>query len=149
MNCTEKVKDTAQLENEIENIGNNQDIEAYLCMNQESMRSFSLPEYLEHLLEQKGLTKAEVIERSKLDKVYAYHIFSGRKRPGREKILALAIAMELSVEETQFLLYCAGVRQLYVRNPWDSVIFYALKKKMKIIDVNCLLMQLGENVVLV
>ena len=132
MNCTEKVKDTAQLENEIENIGNDQDIEAYLCMNQESMRSFSLPEYLEQLLEQKGLTKAEVIERSKLDKVYAYHIFSGRKRPGREKILALAIAMELSVEETQFLLYCAGVRQLYVRNPWDSVIFYALKKKMKI-----------------
>ena len=54
MNCTEKVKDTAQLENEIENIGNDQDIEAYLCMNQESMRSFSLPEYLEQLLEQKG-----------------------------------------------------------------------------------------------
>ena len=53
MNCTEKVKDTAQLENEIENIGNDQDIEAYLCMNQESMRSFSLPEYLEQLLEQK------------------------------------------------------------------------------------------------
>lgn len=84
MNCTEKVKDTAQLENEIENIGNDQDIEAYLCMNQESMRSFSLPEYLEYLLEQKGLTKAEVIERSKLDKVYAYHIFPvGSVRAGK------------------------------------------------------------------
>ncbi len=149
MICAEKVKDTAQLENEIENIREEDDIEAYLCMNQNSMMSFSLPEYLETLLEQKGLTKAEVIARSKLDKVYAYHIFSGRKRPGREKILAIAIAMQLSVEETQHLLYCAGLRKLYVKNPWDSVIFYALKKKLKIIEVNCLLEQLGEESVLV
>ena len=90
MNCTEKVKDTAQLENEIENIGNDQDIEAYLCMNQESMRSFSLPEYLEHLLEQKGLTKAEVIERSKLTRYMPIIFFPvGSVRAGKRSWLWL------------------------------------------------------------
>ena len=145
MNYMADVKDTAELENEIESIRSEDAFKSYLSRNQNDMRPVSLPEYLDKLLVQKGLTKAEVIERSRLDAAYAYHIFSGRKHPGREKILALAIAMGLNIVETQFLLRCAGAKQLYVRDRWDSVIFYALTKKMKVMAVNLMLEELGEN----
>ena len=43
------------------------------------------------LLEDKGLTKLNVIRHSQMDRHYAYHIFSGvRANPSRNKILALA-----------------------------------------------------------
>ena len=64
----------------------------------------SLEEELEKLAEKKGLTKAEVIERSGLDRTYAYQIFSGRRKPARDKLLALGFGMGLALEEMQKLL---------------------------------------------
>ena len=69
------------------------DIKNYLQRNRDE---FVLPlsEYLESLLAQKHLSKQAVIEKSCVQREYAYHIFSGlKKNPSRTKILALAIAM--------------------------------------------------------
>jgi len=94
----------------------------------------------------KNLSKAEVIQKSGLEQLYAYHIFAGRKKnPSRNKVLSIALAMELSPDETQYLLYYAGVEQLYVRNSWDSVIWYALENHLTVIDTNILLLKLSET----
>ena len=136
-------KDTEELNNElIEAKG----VENFLEDNQENFREYTLSEYLALLMEQKQMTKAEVISKSELEQVYAYHIFAGRKKkPARNKILALALALELTPEETQRLLYYAGCERLYVRSSWDSVILYALGHHMSVMDTETLLFNLGEN----
>ena len=109
---------------------------------------FVLPlgEYLEKLLADKNLTKQEVIERSGLNREYAYHIFSGKKKnPSRPKILALAIAMGLNLDEIQYLLRYAGHGVLYPRNQWDSVIISAVEQRLSVMQTNELLNQLGET----
>ena len=105
-----------------------------------------LSDYLEKLLADKKLTKQEVIERSGLNREYAYHIFSGKKKnPSRTKLLALAFAMGLSLDEIQYLLRYAGHGVLYPRNQWDAVIISAVEQKLSVMQTNELLDRLGET----
>ena len=140
-------KDTEQLQHELKDADS---MEAFFAENGEHLRHLTLAEYLGQLLEEKGLTKAEVVRRSNLDQVYGYHIFSGyKKSPSKEKVLALALALGLSPEEAQRLLYYAGAKQLYVRDPWDSVIWYALEHKLSVGETNELLQKLNAGKLLV
>ena len=139
-------KDTEQLQHELKEADS---MEKFFAENGEHLRRLTLAEYLERLLEEKQLTKAEVVRRSNLDKVYSYHIFSGyRKNPSKEKVLSLALALGLSPEEAQRLLYYAGAKQLYVRDPWDSVLWYALEHGLSVADVNELLENLNLGKIL-
>jgi len=135
-------KTTASLEHELSEAKR---VEDYLAVNDSELINQTLADHLEELIKEKGLNKALIIEQSGLDKVYAYHIFAGRKNASRNKILALAIAMGLTPDETQHLLYYAKAERLYVRNSWDSVIWHALENKLSVLETNLLLDKLGET----
>ncbi len=97
----------------------------------------SLDEYLGVLLKEKNLKKSEVIEKSNLDKNYAYQLFNGiKKNPSRDKILMLAFGMKLTLDETRKLLKIAGLSDLYVRIPRDSVIIFCLQNGKNLIETN-------------
>ena len=124
------------------------DVKNYLRQNRDEFVR-PLSEYLGSLLAQKNLSKQAVIEKSGIQREYAYHIFSGlKKNPSRQKILALAFAMNLTLEETQYLLRYAKQSPLYPRNPWDSVIISAIDQKLSVLQTNELLSQLGETLFL-
>ena len=135
-------KDTLQLENELVAA---ESFEQFFEDNAENFSNFTLAEYLEYLLKEKNLSKAEVAKKSLLNSVYVYHIFAGRKNPSRLKILAIAVAMNLTVKETQRLLYFAGVEKLYIKNSWDSVILFALENHFDIERTNNLLDKFSET----
>lgn len=135
-------KDTLQLENELAAA---ESFEQFFEDNAENFSNFTLAEYLEYLLKEKNLSKAEVAKKSLLNPVYVYHIFAGRKNPSRLKILAIAVAMNLTVKETQRLLYFAGVEKLYIKNSWDSVILFALENNFDIERTNNLLDKFSET----
>ena len=108
-----------------------------------------LNEYLQKLLTEKNLDRSEVIERSGLNREYAYHIFSGKKKnPSRPKILALAVALDLNLDEVQYLLRYAQQGVLYPRNQWDAVIISAIEQKLSVMQTNELLHSLGETTLL-
>ena len=122
-----------------------QDIRSYLEENQKELLSNSLPQLLEELLQQKQLTKAKVIERANLDRVYAYQIFSGMRSPSRDKLLQLCLGMKTTVEEAQQLLHAAGQAPLYPRDKRDSILLFAFHQQISVIDVNSLLADLEEK----
>ena len=135
-------KDTEQLENELAIASS---VEDFLADNKDSFRNFTLAEYLNKLLQERNLTKSELIKRSQLDTTYVYRVFSGvTKKPARTNVIALALALELSPQETNYLLYYAGVEKLYVRNEWDSIIFFALENHLSVNETNELLAASNE-----
>ncbi len=71
------------------------DFKRYLNTHAEALQEVSLREHLEQLLREKGLKRAEVIQRANLDRVFGYQIFDGRKSPSRDKVLQLAIGFGL------------------------------------------------------
>ena len=135
-------KNTEELEHEISEAA---DVQAYLVENREELTDMTLAEFLQQLMEEKKLTKAEVVRRTGLNPSYGYHVLAGLKHPERGKVLLFALALGLTPRETQHLLYYAGHEALYARNSFDSAIWYALEHHLSVIDANLLLEELGEQ----
>lgn len=127
---------TEELNHQIEEATN---IEDFLNTNREHMLSGSLADHLAALLAEKNVSKAEVVRRSLLDRAYVYQIFSGDRRPSRDKLLALAFGLGLTEDETQKLMKLSGNRELYARDPRDAAILFALKNHKTIMETNELL----------
>ncbi len=127
------MKSTDELIHEIKT---STDILDYLEKNSAEMQVDSLPEYLKDWLRRKGLSKADVVRRSNLNRAYVYQIFLGRKYPSRDKVIALAFGLGLDSDETQTLLKQAGYRELYPRDPRDALLLYSLSRGETILQAN-------------
>ena len=131
-------KDTSRI---VEELGLCPDFKTFYRENKDYMVTDSLSSLLGRLLEQKGLKKAQVIKNAELSEVYGYQIFSGIRHPERNKLLCLAIGMNLTLDETQNLLKCAGYNPLYVKLPFDSVVIYGICKRLSVIKINEILFE--------
>ena len=130
------IKTTDELCNEIKAVT---DIEDFLTKNKGHLLLHSLSEYLNTILEQKGISRADVVRGSLLDRAYVYQIFSGDKAPSREKLIAIAFGLNLSDDETQKMLKLSGNKELYARYERDALILFSLQRKKNIFDTNALL----------
>lgn len=68
----------------------------------------SLSEYLQQLLDEKGLERSKVVREAGLNDTFGYQIFKGTRKASRDKVLQLAFAMQLGLRETDRLLQAAG-----------------------------------------
>lgn len=55
----------------------------------------SLAEYLQQLLDEKGLERSKVVREAGLNDTFGYQIFKGTRKASRDKVLQLAFAMHL------------------------------------------------------
>ena len=112
----------------------------------QNSNEFKMPlhEYLNKLLQEKNLSKRELVEKINSEDKHIYHIFSGLRKPSRKKLLTIARAMELNLDETNYLLRYGGFAILYVRDVWDSVIMHAIEKNLTVIEINFILDELGQ-----
>ena len=108
----------------------------------------TLAENLNEWVENKKMKKSDVILKSGLERTYAYQIFSGKKTPTRDKILALALGMGLTFEEVQQLLKVNGYAQLYPKNKRDNIIIFGFYKGQNIIDLNENLLTMDEEIII-
>lgn len=134
--CETMGKDTSKI---VEELGLCKDFTSFYQENKEYMVDATLSQLLQELLEQKGLKKSVVIKNAELSEVYAYQIFSGLRVPERKKLLCLAVGMQLTLDETQTLLKCAGYSTLYAKIPFDSILLYGICKGLSVMEINNLL----------
>lgn len=130
----------------LKRLQNSKDLEALsdYIDNMESNYPYSLSEHIKNLLKEKAINTSELIKRSRIERTYCYQILNGRKRPGRDKILAIALALNLNVEETQKVLRIAKEGDLYAKDKRDCILIFALNHKYNLIDTNQLLNHYGE-----
>lgn len=134
-------KSTSNLESELKRSKN---LDDFLERNHEELSKGSLSEQIQRLIDAKGLSKSELVKKCNLNDVYAYQIISGARRPSRDKLLCLCIAMEVTLDETQELLLHGGFAPLYVRNQRDSIISFAIYHNETILQLNAKLFEHGE-----
>ncbi|MBQ9006293.1 MAG: hypothetical protein IJ092_07955 [Atopobiaceae bacterium] len=91
-----------------------------------------------------GLTRGEVIRRSRLNQTFAYQILSGARRASRDKLIQLAFGMELGIEGCCELLERGGANALSSRHRRDVAIAYCLDRKIDLAACDDLLWGLGE-----
>lgn len=106
----------------------------------ETFQSFLLRQ-----IESRGLDKTEVVKRSGISSNYVYQILSGtRNNPGRDKVIALCIASEMTYRQTQQALEISELAPLYPRDERDVRIAIAINKGIvDAIEVNLVLDKYG------
>ena len=100
---------------------------------------------LQRLFEGTDISKAELARRSGMSTVYLYQVFSGRRRPSRDRILCLCFGLGCSLESAQKLLKKGGYLPLYPKNRRDAIILFALSKGMSLQETNDRLFRENEE----
>ena len=138
------MKSTDELLKILKNYNN---IEEFIEDNTEDIKNTTFIQYITECLNNCNLTKAQVIEKSNTQKNYAYQIFSGSKKPSRNKVLALSISMGLDTDATNRLLKLSDHSILYPRIKRDSIIHFSLEQHYNLIDTNILLHDMEEKII--
>lgn len=107
----------------------------------------TLPGFLEHMLQKKGLKRSRVVRMADLNETFGYQIFTGARNPSRDKVLQIAFAMALSLRETNRALKAAGASSLDPKCRRDAIIIFCIDQGCSLQKVNEELYRLGENTV--
>ena len=128
-----------------EELGADCKIEEFISENSSSFVFHTINEFWEKACEKSGMSKSNIINKSDFNYCYFYDVINGRKIPGRDKIIRLALAMNLSLDDCQQVLRLSDKSLLYPRVKRDSVIIYALNNKLSIFQCNELLGKFDEE----
>lgn len=119
-------------------------IEAVLSEYGDSIDAPSFPAYLNTLMEERSVSTARLCEISLLSRSFTYQLCSGVRAPSRDIVLRLALALGLSLGETQRLLRVAQRGALYPKVRRDAVMIFALTHCLQLSHADGLLRSLGE-----
>lgn len=138
-------KTTEELVNELQECEN---LELFKKSNAEAFIYEESAAYLKDLLVKRGQKKADVVRKSGLSQVYGYQILSGAKHAERDKLLCIALGMDMTLAEANLFLRLEGKADLYPRLPRDAVIIYALNQHLSVAQTDDLLYEHGEETLL-
>lgn len=115
-------------------------------------------QYLKEIVETRGgkIDFASLSEKTGVSKSYLHQIIPAKSKPpkttkdhpSRKMLLAIALALKFSVDETQHLLKYAREPELYPRSPFDSALLYALERGSSVVETNILLQNIGEELLI-
>ena len=115
----------------LQEIQNEKSFERFMSRNEGNFETKKFTEYLNDLCPKERPIPEQVIKAAQIDRTYGHQLFNGTRRPSRDKVIQLAIAFELSVDDTQELLRVAGRNELYPRIRRDAAIIFGLSKHME------------------
>ena len=101
-------------------------LDRYITENEAYFADMGISAFLAELYEKCGLSKAELARRAGMSEVYLHQVFSGRRKPSRDRLLCICAGLEASLEETQQLLRQAGYAPLYPRRKRESIIAHGI-----------------------
>ncbi|MDR1688147.1 MAG: hypothetical protein LBS21_05995 [Clostridiales bacterium] len=106
------------------------------------MEYVSFDTYITELCIGKNKIPEHVILNAGIERSYGHQLFSGRRKPSRDKAIQLAFGFEMTFSETQALLKAARKSPLYPRIKRDAAIIFALERKVTIVDFQNMLSDL-------
>ena len=137
------MKDTGDLLSDLKNAKGLNALDNYIKDLEGDNYELSFSSYLQQLIDASGLKNSDIIDRSNIERSYFYQILNGRKNPGRNKIISIALALGTDLEVTQRLLILAGEGALYSKHPRDSILIYSINNHMSPMDTGFLLADKG------
>ncbi len=117
----------------------------YLSNHKDTFVNEDIKAFWENIIESKNYSKSNIINKADFSYCYFYEVINGRKLPTKDKIVRLALAMKMTIEECQQALKVSGRSALYPKSRRDSILIYAIEQQMTVIQCNNLLEDNGED----
>lgn len=89
---------------------------------------------LNKYIDEKELSKADVIRMVNIDRNYGYQILNGTRVPTKNILIKMSLFLKLDTAQINHLLKLAEKSPLYVRNIVDARVFYAVQHNMDYFD---------------
>ncbi len=134
-----KTLSTNELLKRLNNVDSITALEEYMDYTSKYHLQLTFPAYLEMHRKKAGITPAQLIESAHIQRNYGYQILNVTKNPGRNKVIALCLALKLPFDEVQRALTIAKEGILYPKNPRDSILIFCINKSLSVMESNELL----------
>lgn len=108
--------------------GQDTDLDRYFEENPTSFINVDIKEFWKKAVDTSSKTKSDIINKADMSYCYFYDVINGRKIPSKDKIIRIALAMNLSLDDCQEALRISGKSALYPRIKRDSILIYAINK---------------------
>ncbi|MGN1377779.1 MAG: helix-turn-helix domain-containing protein [Dorea sp.] len=122
------------------------ELEVYAQTTVKETLDTTFPEYIGHRMEEAGMSLSQLICEAQIQRNYGYQILNGTKKPGRDKVIALCMALKLPLSEVQRALTIVQAGVLYPKQRRDSIVIFCINNGMSVLETNDLLDQLGEAI---
>ena len=111
-------------------------LDVYLNQNQSVFSNQDVTEELNKLYKISALSKAALARRAGMSEVYIYQVFSGRRKPSRDRLLCICIGLGVSLATTQRLLKQAAYAGLYPKHKRDAIISHGIMHQTPLEKIN-------------
>jgi len=128
-------------------LSGNESIERFIDSKKETFKARDVSEYLTMLLQQSNISKARLIEKAGVDRVYGYEIIRGKKVPGRDTLLRFLISLGIGINDIQHIFKDTGFPILYAKNIRDAILIYGIQRSFDVDGMNRLLFDLGQKTI--
>lgn len=112
------------------------DIDSYLKENQAYFFQKEMTDLLTDLFEKKEISKAALARKAGMSEVYLHQVFSGRRKPSRDRLICLCVGLEADLEETQQLLKQAAYAPLHPKVKRDAIVSYGILHHVSLSEIN-------------
>lgn len=140
-----KEKDTVDLSRGLMREAN---LDTYLAQNESAFSDQDITALLTKLYKRTGLSKAALARQAGMSEVYLHQVFSGRRKPSRDRLLCICVGMGADLEETQQILKRAAYARLYPRHRRDAIICHGILHQTPLGEINDKLFQENEKTLL-
>ena len=122
----------------LKELRNAKDINGFLNQHENEFIKETPVSFLNYMIKSKNTTVSKVANSSGVGE-YVYKILNNTRKPSRNVLIAVALGMELSLEEVQLLLRISKFAILDSRDKRDSVIIYGFINHLSVFEVDDLL----------
>ena len=111
-------------------------LDQYITENEAHFTDADISAFLTKLYERCSLSKAELARRTGMSEVYVHQVFSGRRKPSRDRLLCLCIGMDAGLEAVQQLLKRVGYAPIYPKLKRDAIISHGMIHRTPLSEIN-------------
>lgn len=123
----------------------NESIDACIRENMSCFSEESVPVLITAAYKKHRIKKVELARRSHMSVPYLHQLFSGTRKPSRNMMICLAVALGMPLGETQELLREAGFAELWPNHKRDAVIYHGIVHATPLDEINANLLRLEED----
>lgn len=114
---------------------------------QENRNELNFKNYLQKQIVERRYENSEVAEKAGIERTYFYKILGGEKIPSRDKVIQIAIGLDMNTNETNYLLSLLGYT-IYANTKRDIIISFCIDKSLNIYQTDECLQKHGVQALL-
>lgn len=137
-------KSTEEMQNDISKMKTIEELEAYI--EREGIGSLNFGERLLELCSIYRVKPGDLQKNVAISKALFYAIISGERNPGKATVIKIALALGITLDETNELLKLSRHKELYPKIKEDAILIFGINNRKDLYEIDGMLKKIGSSI---